>query len=220
MNAEPQVQLNSTERSEWTVFILSLFHRTPDNLQATITSAMKMFDETLDSARGIYPNLRGDNDPITFEDYRDGLTLAERRRSALNSLPSVMTNQAIGQFMHDMHTQVFTLPAGPRDFLLSDDPIARTNGWKTDDGHFAIPISPRKLFVSAWKLETLNRFARMKPEEIVAAMNTVSVEGARFFVAAKDQSQDRFIRNRFGRNLRSSIYSQPDIPLPLTKITI
>ena len=207
MNSDPPQELNATERSSWTVFLRSLFHRTPENLRGTITSATRMYEDTLEATRAQYAELRRETDPPTFDEYKASLTSADIRNSALSALPSLMTNPVVGQFMQDMPTRVFSLPDEARDFLLSDDPMARTNGLKSEQGHFAIPISPRKLFVSAHKTAKLDEIARMKPNDLVHAMNKEVVEGARYFVAARDKSQDRFIRNRFGQNQRKPLLS-------------
>lgn len=205
MVAEPVEHLSTAERSAWTVFVRSLFHRTPENFSGTINSAIKVYEESLESARERYPELRSETNPPTFDEYKASLTTAQIRRSALSSIPTLLTNPVIGQFMHDMPTRIFTLPMDANDFLLSDDPMARTNGLNTKGGHFALPISPRKLFVSASETETLDQIAAMKPSEISRAMNKSTVEGARFFVVSRDISQDRFIRNRFGQQPRTPI---------------
>jgi Protein of unknown function (DUF4238) len=205
INAEPPVKLNAEERSAWTVFIRSLFHRTPETLRATISSAIKIYEETLDLTGASYSELRASTDPETFAEYRAGLTAAQKRKTALNVIPSMMNNEVIGQFMNDMPTRLFTLPPQARDFLISDDPIARTNGLKKAGGHFAIPTSPRKLIVSAWQEDTLDQIANLRPDILSMTMNKSTVEGARYFVAARDISQDRFIRNHFGRSPRASI---------------
>jgi len=205
MNCDVPPKLSAGERSAWTVFLRSLFHRTSENLRGTIASGVALFDEALESAKDRYPSLRGSSDPENFDDYKANLTPAEKRGLVLGMLPTIMTNPSLGQFFNDMPTRVFTLPSGSPDFLLSDDPLARTNGLKKMDGHFAIPISPRKLFVSAWNENTLNIIGKMKPDEIVGNMNKWTVESARFFVVSRDRSQDRFIRNRFGISPKDSV---------------
>lgn len=197
--------LNAQERSAWTMFVRSLFHRTPENLRGFIELATRLYDESLESARKRYAELRRATDPETFDEYKASLTSEQIRTSILGTLPGLMASPRIGQFMQDMPTRVLILPSNARDFLISDDPIVRTNGWQNDDGHFALPISPRRLFLSAYRDQKLDEIAAMEPNDIVTAINTQIVEGARHFVAAKDTSQDRFIRNRFGRNLKAPI---------------
>lgn len=200
MVTEPSPDLSAGQRSAWTVFLRSLFHRTPENFTATISSAISMIDEALEEARSHYMAFRGTNDPSTFEEFKDSMTLEERRRMALKSLPDLIANPRLGQFFQDMPTRIFTLPDAARDFLLSDDPMVRTNGLKKEDGHLAIAISPRKLFVSAYRERKLDEIATLSPQDLVTQINTWTVESARKFVAARDKSQDRFIRNRFGKN--------------------
>jgi Protein of unknown function (DUF4238) len=204
LNREKPI-LSSSERTWWTLFLRSLLHRTPENLQATIESGSIIWEETIEELQPIYANLRGHNDPVTFEKYKAKRGPSDVRASVLTILPSLMANPRIGEFFQNLHTQIFTLPDDVCDFLLSDDPLARTNGLMKKDGHFAIPISPRKLFVSAWKREFLQQVSGMAPKELVLGVNSWVVESARHFVVARDTSQDRFIRNRFGRNLKSPI---------------
>ena len=95
---------------------------------------------------------------------------------------------------------LFSPPEGGVDYLLSDDPLARTNGLKRPDGHLAIPISPRRLAVGVYEQKFLDEFRRLEPRELVRRMNIWTVEGARHFVVSTDRKQTRFIANRFGRN--------------------
>lgn len=205
MNAEPAQYLSAEERSAWTLFLRSLFHRTPENLRGTVAHATALLDDSIEDSRKRYADLRASNDPDTFEAFKAIMTTEERRRIVLRSLPTLMANPRLGQFLHNMPTRVFTLPNEARDFLLSDDPLARTNGLQKEHGHIAIPISPRKLFVSAYRNELLDHMASMRPNELVGNMNTWTVESARYFVVARDRSQDKFIKNHFGKNLKSPL---------------
>lgn len=197
-SSQEGLSLSVDERSSWTVFLRSLFHRTPENLKGTLSQGMAIYDEALESSREDYARLRSVDDPKTFDEYRDSLSIAEKRRSALKSLPSLMTNPRIGNYFNTMPSQIFTINDSAHDLLISDDPMARTNGLLKDDGHIAIPISPRKLFVSANKVDFLRYLANLDSSEMVGLMNQWAVESARYFVVARDKRQDRFIRNRFG----------------------
>ena len=205
ITAEPPQVPTAEERSAWTLFLRSLLHRTPDNFKSTIAHAKSMIDEAIEEAREHYLTLRAPTDPDTFEAFKEAMTSDERHRMALKSLPTLMANPRIGQFLHDMPTRVFTLPDASQDFLLSDDPLVRSNGLQQENGHIAIPLSPRKLFVSAYREGLLDRFAAMKPNELAASVNRWTVESARHFVVARDKKQDRFIRNRFGKDPKAPL---------------
>jgi hypothetical protein len=197
LNGNPSL-VSAEERSSWTLFLRSLFHRTPENLRATIASASAIWDETIEELRASYDRRRGPHDPLTFDEYKATRTPLKVHASAQTSLPNLMANPKIGEFLQSLHTRIITLPPEARDFLLSDDPLARSNGLKKNGGHIAIPISPRKLFVSAWQEDFLDEITAMSPGELVKGVNCWVVESARHFVVARDVSQDRFIRNRFG----------------------
>lgn len=213
LNSDPIPALSAEERSAWTVFLRSLSHRTPHYLRSTIASGMAHYQQSVATLRAEYIAWQKDGDPSEFDTYVANLTPEKTRLAALQMLPEIMGNPRVGQFLNSLPTRVITLPKGTRDFLMSDDPMARTNGLKTEHGHIAIPISPRRLFVSTWRPETLQRIVDTPPQQLVANMNRWVVESARYFVAARDRSQDRFIRNRFGVDPKDPILAsdEPDL---------
>lgn len=215
LNGDGVPTLSAEERSAWTIFLRSLSHRTPDYLRATIASGIAVFDETVEELRAVYESLKKEGDPASFEAYKASLTTEDAKRASQKMLPDIMLNPRIGQFLNDLHTRVITLPSYARDFLISDDPLARTNGIMKQDGHIAIPISPRRLFVSTWSKATLQQISNMQPNELVTNVNRWAVESARYFVAARDRSQDRFIRNRFGADLKQPILTPQAAVEPL-----
>ncbi|MDB5583439.1 MAG: hypothetical protein JWR80_8615 [Bradyrhizobium sp.] len=211
LNSDSRPELSDEERSAWTVFLRSLFHRTPDYLRSTLSTGMEAFEETVEELREAYGSVRGESDPVSFDDYKARLTSDDARRAALRMLPDLILNPRIGQFLNNLPTRVITLPPGTRDFLMSDDPLARTNGLMKEGGHIAIPISPRRLFVSAWSEAMLAQISNMTPDELVGNVNRWVVESARYFIAAPDRSQERFVRNRFGADLKAPLLL-PDNP--------
>ena len=209
LNLDPE-NITGEERSAWTLLLRSLAHRMPDHLRSTVASGEAIWEQTIEELRGIYPTKRGPNDPETFDEYKASRTAEGIRASVLRVLPNIMANPRLGQFLNNLHTRILTLPSGTRDFLLSDDPLMRTNGVMKPDGHIAIPISPRSLFVSTWKVEMLDQIAGMPPRELSKAVNQWQVESARYFVIGRDRSQDQFIRNRFGNDLKQPLLSPAD----------
>jgi len=107
-----------------------------------------------------------------------------------------VANSNIEKFLKQLHWRIFDSPAEWHPYLLSDDPLVRSNGLKNASGHLAIPVSPRRLVVGAYRGGFLDEIAQQK--DLVEQVNRWVVEGARHFVAASDLSQTRFIKNRFG----------------------
>jgi hypothetical protein len=189
----------------WTLFIKSLFFRTPAYLAATKEGGERLHQDTMRRLRHEYSSLRQPHDPPTFEEYEaaEGATSAEL--STLRILPGLIANRATLDALMGLHWVMVNVPAECHDLLLSDDPIARTNGLKTTGGHIAMPLSPRRLLIGAWEKEFAKSLRNTQPKELVRGMNTWLVESARHFVAATDYSQELFIRNRFGRNPKPGI---------------
>jgi len=79
--------------------------------------------------------------------------------------------------------------------LSSDRPVRLCNNIRYDaKGMITLPISPTMLFVAVNDPRILDRLRRIKPREIVSAVNTDLVSRARRFVWAADQSQTPFIK--------------------------
>ncbi len=62
-----------------------------------------------------------------------------------------------------------------------------------------MPISPNAVFVSAQRQTTLDRFTSMPARRFVGQVNEQVVGSAFEYVYATDESQSRFVTNRFGR---------------------
>lgn len=197
--------LSAEDISTWSVFLMSLMHRTPEGLAAYKETGARIYDETITEIRPQYEDLREPDDPETVEEYEALLTPEDRERSLMRNFAAVIANPNIGSFLNSLHWAVFDRPEGCPDYLLSDDPLVRTNGLKKSGGHIAIPVSARSLAVGAYETTFLDELRRMEPRDLVRQMNVYIVEGARHFVVSSDRRQSRFIENRFGRNPRPGL---------------
>jgi hypothetical protein len=68
-----------------------------------------------------------------------------------------------------------------------------TNGMAKPDNHLAIPIGPRMLFVAT------NTAEMEHPRQLMEQVNNRAASQARKYVWGSDDTQLRFVRNRFGR---------------------
>lgn len=159
-----------------------------------------MLDETLGELREVYPQLRSSSDPPTFDEYLRQRTSDEDDRTLLENLPQLITSARIGEFLNNLHWLAIDIPEGQPELLLSDDPLARTNGLRVTGGHVAMPLSPRRLMVATWERELAQLFDRAPVRQLVRNMNKWTVESARHFVVARTKAQDKFIRRYFGSN--------------------
>jgi len=201
LNSDPVPNLSIEEMSAWSIFIRSLHHRTPDGIEKFRQSGQREWLEALDKARNLYPRLRGQNDPETFEEYRKLHTSAQVDKMILRVLPSILFSERVGIFLNGLHKKVIDTWGATPEFLISDALLAMTNGLQIPGGHYAIPLSPRRIMVATHEESTLRDILNMEGKELATNMNRWAVERARHFVGARNRNQDRFIRNRFGMQM-------------------
>jgi hypothetical protein len=189
----------------WTLFIMSIFHRTPAYLTAVKAGGERLHAETMRRLREEYATLRQPHDPQTFEEYEAAEGGSSAELTTLRVLPNLIGNRTVIDAMMRLQWMFVDVPEECHDLLLSDDPVARSNGLKKKDGHVAMPLAPRRLLIGAWDREFTHQLLNTPPKELVKGMNTWAVESARHFVAATDLRQERFIRNHFGRDPKPGI---------------
>jgi hypothetical protein len=192
--------------STWSTFIMSLLRRTPANLAATKETGWRQWAAMVPLIEERFRLETGRNvDPEALRHVVEEMDRGGVDRTVMWALPNLMMSPRIGRFINNLHWTVVDLPPGAPSLLLSDDPLARTNGLARPGGHMAMPISPRRLLLLAWDLTVLDAVRQAGARELARNMNKWVVEGARHFVAAQDRSQTRFIANRFGRDPKFGI---------------
>ena len=123
----------------------------------------------------------------------------------MTALPRIAINTKIAGFLHRLHWLIMDVPEGRYDLLLSDDPLARTNGLATPQGHLAMPLSPRRMLIGAYDAEFARHLRVANPRDLLKGMNDWTVQSARHFVCARDRGSELYIRKHFG--------TQPKRPL-------
>ena len=204
------INLAPEQGSDWVRFVLSLMFRTPENLTSGKAAIARIEERLMDEIREHYDELRHPADPPTFIEFAAAEHPHHKERQALEMLPDMMNHRGIGQYMINMRWHVMDLDETCPTLLLSDDPLARTNGTAITGGHLAMPLSPRRLLVLSNSAETDATLRNVGVRALAREMNRWTVEGARRFVAATDRSQERFVRNRFGRDPKRGLMSNLD----------
>ncbi|MDX5985585.1 DUF4238 domain-containing protein [Sphingomonas echinoides] len=205
LNASPPLNLDEEEHSILSVFVRSMTYRSPEMLAALKNSGAREWQKVVDSIEGIYDTIKSSKDPKTYKDFIESVNAKNIESSVINIFPRLFTSEKVGQVLNNLPKRLIDTPDHTPEFLISDDPLIRTNGILVENGHFALPISPRRLLVMAWKTKTLDVISQQSPTELVTNVNRWIVESARHFVGARDRSQDRFIRNRFGSDPKPPI---------------
>lgn len=194
--------LNRESMDVWCLFIFALLHRTPHNFKTMIQHGTRIIKETIATLGDRYLALREPRQPATFEEFVASMDEQGFRQRVFATVPSLILNTNILNFLRGMHWGVLVIQQPRPNLLLSDDPVVRTNGLKTDDGHVVLPLSPSHLMVGAYRIEKLLEIQAINAMDLVKQVNQQTVEAARVFVVATDDRQERFIANRFGAKPR------------------
>lgn len=189
---------NDENRSAWSRFVISIAHRTPDNLDAFKQSMRMIWEEQVPAIQAKYEEIRKESDPPRFEDYarsRDPLVV---EKAAIHAIQGAINNPRIGHFINNMYWKVFDLADSKHSLLISDALLVMSNGLEKPDGHIAIPLSPTKLFIATYEKQFLSEFQALSSQQLTRKMNQLVVGRAKKFVVAHNRNQESFIERRFG----------------------
>jgi hypothetical protein len=128
-----------------------------------------------------------------------GQPLSRKERDQYKVLFSLIDHAEVVGKMNDMHWRVLQTPAEAPTLLTSDRPVLRTSNLKEPQGHIALPISPRLLFIASHHTDFLKQVLKADQVGLAKKVNRKVVEGATRFVYSVDDKQLRFVQNRFGK---------------------
>lgn len=188
---------SSELRSAWSRFLLSLVHRTPESIATYRQKLRNILNTFSPDTQQRWEEIRGAADPDLYLDYL-ALDPNYFDLTALRLLPQLIDNGNVGLFMNRMTWGVMRFTGCDRSLLISDYPLVISNGIDKPDGHIALALGPRELFVACHRRELFNFLTAQANRETVFNYNKCVVQRARRFVAACDRRHARFIDNRFG----------------------
>jgi hypothetical protein len=199
---------NAKSRTAWTRFMMSLLLRCPEDIDAFRKWWHDDFSRTDAEAEATYQAARTQRDPETFSKFLDSQPLATKERYMIETLHSLLEHDSVGKKINNMEWRVLETPASAPRLMTSDRPVIRSNNLKGEQGHIALPIGPRLLFIASHDTQFLKDLLRVDQTGLVKECNRQVVEGAMRFVWAVDESQTRFIENRFGRTPQPRLIEQ------------
>ncbi|RWP90638.1 MAG: DUF4238 domain-containing protein [Mesorhizobium sp.] len=191
---------NSESRSAWTRFILSLLLRCPEDIALFREWWHSDFGRTDKVAEANYRAAREDGDPETFAEFLERQPLSLKERYQYEVLFSLIDHANVGGEMNNMHWRVLPAPVNAPTLLTSDRPILRANNLRGPQGHVALPIGPRLLFIASPDADFLKAILKANQVELAKEVNRQVVEGATRFVYGVDDTQFRFVQNHFGKS--------------------
>lgn len=191
-------------RSGWAAFLSSLLIRSPHDLDATIEEFDKIISEDPEGIEESYQSLKKPEDPPTLIEWIKARDPNFKRKSTLIIIQQMILNFDRNNYLVKIRWSVVDVSMSKYKLLISDAPII-FRPLKLENGHIALPLSPTKLFLASEFSEFHQEVSNANATKLVELVNQQIVGCARFFVCSHCDSQDRFIRNRFGTMSRSTI---------------
>lgn len=190
-------------RSNWTRFVMSLLHRTPEEIRAIFDLVSKFAGTARQIFETRYVAIKNASDPATFEEYWKAQLSDFIGRIWITATQRTIDSRKIGEHINNLFWRVIEIH-GYYTFMTCDRPIVMTNGLDKPDGHLALPIGPRKLFVAAKTHQVAQAIAQLESDELAVSVNDRVVHQARRFCIATNDTLLRFFDKRFGEQLPSS----------------
>jgi len=193
-----QIPSDPKTREAWTRFVLSMVFRNPEEM---LKFKERFHDELMKPDANIqaeYDKRKEAGDPGTFEQWLMTNRPERIERSAILLMTKLVQRQNVNYLLRTMHWRVIDISAVTRRLMTSDRPIMMSNGMVHYAGHFALPISPTKLFIACTTVAFANQFCAMSKGKIVREINKIVVGQARKFIYAQDSSHLSDVRKVMG----------------------
>jgi hypothetical protein len=194
-----EVQFDQTSKSAWARFLMSMFHRSPENIMRI---AAKI---NLDYLKSLAAELRPEYEALreqhgegpSWDEMIANFTDGDYQQFRLLTLRAIMDSKRVGEVLNSM---IWTVAPryGKYPMFTSDRPITVTALGQTN-AHLVMPLTPNHNFFAAKNSETLHRLEKRNHSGGLAEiMNNNIVRQARTYVYAIDDSRQAFLTNRLG----------------------
>ncbi|WP_416408570.1 DUF4238 domain-containing protein [Agrobacterium rosae] len=200
---------DGNERAAWARFLMSLAMRTPAEIRDFQNKFVDDYMAEDDFYELKYQAIRKDGWPETLVDYlkQEGREAAERR--AITIATDLMQHENVTRLFMSARWWVLDTSKVRRHLMTSDHPVVMTNGLGKDDGHFALAIGPRRLFIAFMKERFSENFRRMPVGKIVRLFNDAVVGQGRKNVYGTDNSNIAEVRRMMGKREYISLIPKP-----------
>lgn len=187
------------KRFAWARFILSLVVRNPEELKRFKVDYAKHILEPDPEFQARYAAMRKEGDPQLFEEWMVATDPTYGERQAVVTLTKLIEHQSVLRLFRTMHWRVIDTSRVSRRLLTSDRPVVMTNGMVQYQGHYALPISPTRLFLATTALQFADEFCALPVGKIVREVNRMVIGQARKFVYGLDGESIGEVRRGFGK---------------------
>jgi hypothetical protein len=188
-----KVKSDSEQRSAWSLFLITLMTRMPEDLAVLSQILEDDWKRDLPVLKQKYAANRKTDDPETIEEFVEKKDPDYMGRWAMNVLPELMDHEGIGQSLNGMRWFVVTTPDDAPPFLSSDRPLFMSKTFSEPECYLTLPIAPHRLFVAANTEQIERSFKDRPPKELVQETNSQVVKQAVKYVYGVDDSEQEFV---------------------------
>ncbi len=188
-----------TTRNAWARFVLSLMLRNPEEVAQFKKSYADLIMKPQPSFQDEYAALRQEEDPARFEDWMMQYDATHVERSSLFAITTFIEHPRVLRLLLSMHWMIIDTSSVTRRLMTSDRPLMFTQGMLQYAGHYALPISPTRLFLAATTVDFAQKFASLPLGKIVREVNKLVVGQARKYVYAVDGTHLADVRREMGK---------------------
>jgi len=188
--------LTDEDRVHWTQFLMSLRIRQPEVVQMLRDDAERRFRATLAAEPEQYEELAEPEGPPNLEEWTNKHFPGLIENIGLSFFKKLVDNPEIGNKILRMKWWVWDFSAVSHDLLVADHPCIFTCGIDDPNLVIALPISPKKAFMTTCSDRVAEIMRRQDARHLAARLNESSVAQARVRICARDRSSERFIRKR------------------------
>jgi hypothetical protein len=203
--------MDTTIRSGWTRFTMSLLHRNPEQVGKFLEIVSQYVAIVKPQYEKLYQDKKDANHPATFDEFWRDILPEVVGRTWIKLVQTTIDSRFVGNHFNSLIWRVLDFKSS-YTFLTGDRPIIMTNGMNSVDSHLAIPIGPRKLFIAAHTTGLAHTLMRDKADSVVAFVNDRIVRQARRFCIGVNDAHLSLFAKRFGEMLPSSPVET--VPLP------
>lgn len=202
-NGDKRIHRDPKFRSAWSLFILTLLMRMPEDLQTLDVALEVAWKREIAKLEVKYLKVTADAGSLyAFIDTHDPEHMSRWKMEVACTL---MDHDGIGQLLNDMRWFVVDSHDCEIDFLTSDRPVLMSETLTDPESYVFVPISPRKLFVAVNDAQVGERIWFRPRTDLTRAVNDLVVGHAKRFAYGKDDSQLGFVSERLSKRPQKSL---------------
>ncbi|WP_244746193.1 DUF4238 domain-containing protein [Paraburkholderia terricola] len=183
--------LTSPEREAWSRFLVAQLVRVPSMIQYLCDVGSQMM---LADIKDIEPpdEIKKQLGHLTLQQYleTDGAWLLGN--ASKRALEDIIKSAQLNRVFLDAHWAVHTVTGCNLDLVIGDRPLL-LEGRMTNTFLFALPLSPKSIFLAANDAESIKNIAADRLRDVVCAFNKESAVVADKYVYATDGQQRRMV---------------------------